>query len=250
MKHFLNKEMEQYRNLNENEEQDIRRIFKKSVRLSKTVFGDKAFHRFTRGSNKDPNGYYEKKMNKGLFDIMMFGFTMYDENQIVPNSDAIKEELLWIMTHEEDFVNAISGSGTDSKEKTVTRFDKWRSTLKEIVGIPMNEPRTFSHQYKKQLWESNPTCGICGQTIHIIDDAEIDHVEHYWRGGKTIPSNARLTHRYCNRARNRFSDIPGKENEIISKIVKPVKTRITRKRGATPKKEKEEKQQRVKFLKL
>jgi 5-methylcytosine-specific restriction endonuclease McrA len=32
-------------------------------------------------------------------------------------------------------------------------------------------------------------------------DADIDHIKHYWRGGKTIPENARLTHRYCNRKR-------------------------------------------------
>jgi predicted transcriptional regulator len=203
MKRFLNKEMEKYRNLNEAEENELRNVFKKSVRLSKTVFGDKAFHRFVVGSKEDPNGYYEKKINKGLFDIIMFGFTMYDDNQIVPNSDIIREELLWMMTHEEDFVNAISGSGTDSKEKTVTRFDKWLQALKKIVGTPKTKYRNFSLQYKKQLWESNPTCAICGQKIHIIDDAEVDHIEQYWRGGKTIPLNARLTHRYCNRSRPR-----------------------------------------------
>ena len=54
-----------------------------------------------------------------------------------------------------------------------------------------------------QVWDngSNPTCAICGQKIHVVDDAEIDHVEHYWRRGKTTPANARLTHRYCNRSR-------------------------------------------------
>jgi len=203
MKRFLNKEMEKYRDLNDAEENKLRNVFKKSVRLTKIVFGDKAFHRFVTGSKEDPNGCYERKMNKGLFDIILFGFTMYDENQIIPNSDAIREELLWMMTHEEDFINAISGSGTDSKEKTLTRFDKWLSALKEIVGIPVTEPRTFSYQYKKQLWETNSTCAKCGQRIQIIDDAEVDHVEQYWRGGKTIPSNARLTHRYCNRSRPR-----------------------------------------------
>jgi len=203
MKRFLNKEMEKYRDLYDAEENKLRNVFKKSVRLSKIVFGDKAFHRFVTGSKEDPNGCYERKMNKGLFDIILFGFTMYDENQIIPNSDAIREELLWMMTHKEDFINAISGSGTDSKEKTLTRFDKWLSALKEIVGIPVTEPRTFSYQYKKQLWESNSTCARCGQRIQIIDDAEVDHVEQYWRGGKTIPSNARLTHRYCNRSRPR-----------------------------------------------
>ncbi|MCM8798987.1 MAG: hypothetical protein NC821_05975, partial [Candidatus Omnitrophica bacterium] len=42
-----------------------------------------------------------------------------DENQIVPKSDTIREELLWMMTHDDNFINAISGSGTDSKEKTI-----------------------------------------------------------------------------------------------------------------------------------
>lgn len=246
MKHYLNKEIEKYKDLNDAEEGELKNIFKKSVRLSKTVLGDRAFHRFVSGSNKDPNGYYEKKMNKGLFDIIMFGFTMYDENQIISNSDAVREELLWMMTHDEGFINSISGSGTDSKEKTITRFDKWLIALKEVVGIPRSEPRNFTFHYKKQLWESNPTCAICGQRIHVIDDAEIDHVEHYWRGGKTIPSNARLTHRYCNRVRRRYEEVPEEnlERTIIndSKDV-PIKrikertrtswTKITRTRGAT-----------------
>ncbi len=201
MKHFLNKEMERYRNLNEAEERDLTRIFKKSVRLSKTVFGDRAFRRFVAGSSKDPNGYWEtRKINKGLFDIIMFGFAMYEENQIVPNSDQIREELIWFMTHDLEFIDTITVT-TDRKDKIHTRFDKWLHALKEIVGTPKTEPRTFSLQYKKQLWESNPTCAICGQKIHLVDDAEIDHVEQYWRGGKTIPLNARLTHRYCNRSR-------------------------------------------------
>lgn len=47
---------------------------------------------------------------------------------------------------------------------------------------------------------------ICGQKIHNIDDAAVDHIEQYWRGGQTIPDNARLTHRYCNVARSRLDD--------------------------------------------
>lgn len=234
MKHFLNKEMEQYRNLNEAEEKELRKIFKKSVRLSKTVFGDKAFTRFSGGSVKDSNGYWEKKRNKGLFDIIMFGFAMYEENQIVPNSDTIREELLWLMTHDEVFIDSISGSGTDNKEKTITRFDKWHSALKEIVGINRVEPRKFSLQYKKQLYETDATCAICGQKIHLLDDAEVDHIDQYWRGGKTIPSNARLSHRYCNRARSR-NDGMQKVSDIVNPPIR--KTKITRTRGAIPQKE-------------
>jgi len=114
-----------------------------------------------------------------------------------------------------------------------TRFDKWLSALKEIVGAPKTEPRTFSLDYKEQLWKSNPTCDICGQRIHLFDDAEVDHVEQYWRGGKTIPANARLVHRYCNRARplnlNGVKKISGIQGSTIykkkySKISKGLRT--------------------------
>lgn len=125
---------------------------------------------------------------------------MYEENQIVPNSDSIREELLWRMTHDISFIDTITVT-TDRKDKIHTRFDKWLFSVKEVVGAPKTEPRAFTIQYKKQLWESNPTCAICRQKIHVIDDAEIDHIEQYWRGGKTILANARLTHRYCNRSR-------------------------------------------------
>lgn len=236
MKHFLNKEMEKYRNLNNAEEKELRSVFKKSVRLSKTVFGDKAFRRFVAGSGKDPNGYWEtRKINKGLFDIIMFGFTMYDENQIVPNADLIREELLWFMTHDLDFIDTITVT-TDRKDKIHTRFDKWLSGLKEIAGTPKTEPRTFSLQYKKQLWESNFTCAICGQKIHIVDDAEVDHVEQYWRGGKTIPTNARLTHRYCNRARSRSEGILS-EPKMEEFPIKQKEIKIKRVRGAIAQKE-------------
>jgi hypothetical protein len=52
--------------------------------------------------------------------------------------------------------------------------------------------------------KNNPTCAICSQRILHIDDAAIDHLEQHWHGGKTIPENARLTHRYCNFARSKF----------------------------------------------
>jgi hypothetical protein len=56
---------------------------------------------------------------------------------------------------------------------------------------------------KEELYKNDSTCAICNQKINNIDDTNIDHIEQYWKGGKTIPENARLTHRYCNLARSR-----------------------------------------------
>lgn len=52
-----------------------------------------------------------------------------------------------------------------------------------------------------ELWEARPVCGLCGQDIHHIDDAEVDHIVPWSQGGKTVRENARLVHRLCNRWR-------------------------------------------------
>lgn len=199
MKQFLNREMEENKNISEEKIKKLKTIFKNTISLVKSVFGDKAFRRFIIGDEKDPNGKWElKKINVGLYEIIMYGFARYDKNQIIPFSDAIREELLFMMTTDKEFINSISGSGTTNKEKVHTRFKKWLDALEKLVGSPRSEPRTFSWDLKKQLYDQNPKCAICGNKIMILDDAVIDHVEPYWRGGKTIPSNARLVHRYCN----------------------------------------------------
>jgi len=200
MKKFLNDEMEKYRKIQEEEANKLKATFKKSVEITKTVFGDYAFKRFVAGTERDPNGFWEGRVNRALYDIVMFGFTLYDKRQIISYSDAIREELLWLMTHDNDFIKSITVS-TDKREHVNIHFKKWIDSLHEIVGFPRTEPRAYSLNYKKQLYDNNPTCQICGNKIQLLDDAEVDHIDFYWRGGKTIPSNARLVHRYCNRAR-------------------------------------------------
>jgi len=202
MKTFLDKEVENHRSVDEKEAEELEKVFKKSVDLTKSGFGDKAFRRFILGNKKDPNGYWEERVNKALFDVVMWGFTLYDKNQIMTHLDAIKEELIYLMTSDEDFIRSITKS-TDKKEHIHIRFSKWQKALQELVGYPRHEPRTFSLKLKEKLWNSNPYCAICGQRINLLDDAEVDHIVEYWRGGKTIPENARLVHRYCNRSRRK-----------------------------------------------
>jgi len=193
--------------------------------MSKIVFGDRAFKRFIVGSGRNQNGHWEaNKINKALFDIVMFGFTMFEENQIISKSDQIREELIWLMTHDFNFIDSITYT-TEKRDKILTRFNRWLSALKEIVGTVKYEPRSFYLQDKKKMWESNPICDICKQRIHEFDDAEINHFEHYWRDGKAIPLNACLAHRYCNRAKNQFVSPPD-----IKKFKNTSKVKIKRKR--------------------
>jgi len=203
MKNFLNKEMEKYQNIDEKNSEELRKAFKNAVSIIKSLLGDHAFKRFYMGDGKNPNGYWEtKKFNASLYDILMWSFSKEDKNIVYQNLDSIREALINLMTTNKDFIDSIELS-TSSKEAVTKRFDIWRLTLQEIIGIAKKEPRCFTRKLKEELYEKDPTCAICGQKIENIDDAAIDHIKQYWMGGKTIPDNARLTHRYCNMSRSK-----------------------------------------------
>jgi len=79
-------------------------------------------------------------------------------------------------------------------------FSTWKQRLAEVMKVtyPNDSQRVFSRQLKEEIYRQDPTCKICNQRITLINDAALDHEKHYWRGGKTIPENARLVHRQCN----------------------------------------------------
>jgi len=203
MRKFLNNDMEKYQDISEVDAIELKNAFKNAVTIIKSLLDNHSFKRFYKGDEKNRNGYWEpKKFNASLYDILMYSFAREDKNKVYQNLDSIREALIYLMTNDQDFIDAIELS-TSSVEAVTKRFDKWRLTLQDIIGIAKKEPRCFSLKLKEELYKNDSTCAICGQKIQDIDDAAIDHIKQYWAGGKTIPENARLTHRYCNWARPR-----------------------------------------------
>jgi hypothetical protein len=203
MKDFLNADAAQYRNIDKSEAEELRVAFKNACQTIRSMFGKNAFKRYHRGSDKDPTGYWEpKKFNASLYDILMYTLARENKNVVYQNLDSIREALIHQMTENQDFIESIELS-TSSLQAVTKRFDIWRAALQESVGIGRKEPRCFSLQLKEALFNANNTCAICGQKIAALDDSAIDHIKQYWAGGKTIPENARLAHRFCNWSRPR-----------------------------------------------
>ena len=92
----------------------------------------------------------------------------------------------------------ISTYGTNTVKK---RVEMWLQKLRDILDLPINDRRLFTYEEKKVLFDANNVCAICHNKISFIEDAHVDHIEKYGEGGETKIKNARLTHRYCNRAR-------------------------------------------------
>ena len=203
IRNFLNIEAREKGNLSDQELAELKSAFKNACQIIKSIFDTHAFKRFYKGTEDQPNGYWEpKNFNTSLFDILMFSFAKEDRNRVQQNSDAIKEALIYLMTENQEFVDSIELS-TSSVQSVTKRFDIWRDTLQKILGIHQREPRCFSLKLKTEMMQRDPTCSLCGQRINAMDDAALDHIKQYWTGGKTIPENARLTHRYCNWSRPR-----------------------------------------------
>lgn len=211
MKLFLNEEMRKYQfiNVNSVDATNLERDFKNAVEIIYSLFYDNgvshAFKRYYSGSSNNPNGMWEaKKFNYSLYDILMYSFSRVDQNKVRQNLDIIREALIYLMVNDPEFIKSIEIS-TSSIQAVTTRFDKWRLMLQDIIGISEKEPRLFKYEDKNKLFKSDEDniCDLCGQKIRDIDDAHVDHIEQYWKGGKTELSNARLTHRYCNMTRPR-----------------------------------------------
>ncbi len=203
MKSFFNEDMGIYQRISQKDADALRKAFRNALQIVKSLFGENAFKSYTRGTDsRNPKGDWSSGFNFSIYDVQMGVFGTQDKSQIHPVLDAIREGFIDLMTSNQDFIAAIH-MGTSQRKRVKDRFNLTRRLVDNILQPHVSQPRCFSRQLKQQLFDQNPTCAICNQAISGLDDAAIDHIEQYWQGGKTIPENARLTHRYCNNARPR-----------------------------------------------
>lgn len=204
MKRFFNQDMERHQNISEGDAEELRKAFKNALQNIRSLLGSQhAFKRYYAGDARDARGHWEpKKFNASLYDVLMGVFWDKDRNQVMAALDSLREGWIDLMANNADFRSAIERS-TSSQEMVKRRFDLTRNLVEGILREHRVQPRCFSRHLKEQLFTASPICRICEQAISEIDDSAVDHIEQYWRGGQTIPENARLTHRYCNAARSR-----------------------------------------------
>ena len=203
MKKFMNYEIRSRRNISDIEAQELEDAFKNAVYCIRTVFGTNAFRKWSFvDGDINHKIKQDRTFNASLYDILMGEFAKRDRIAITKNADSIREALIDLSVSDDKFIESIAGP-TSSTKNVVARFDIWRKTLDDILAHEEKQPRCFSKALKNELFDKDPTCKICGQEIMDINDAAVDHIEQYWLGGKTIPENARLTHRHCNNKRRR-----------------------------------------------
>ena len=200
MKQFSNKELRDNRNLSLEKADEYRKRFHHCLDLVKTVFGKNAFRRYIPGSGSTSGNWADSQINMALFDIQMVGFANYSKNQILAKADYIREGLLDLMTNNQEFQNVI-GFKTSDTDNVKLRFKIYMDFLERIIADHEIQERIFPLHIKDALFTKSPYCAISGQKILAIEDAEVDHIIPYSKGGKTTIDNAQLVIRYFNRAK-------------------------------------------------
>jgi hypothetical protein len=201
LKRFLNEFLDTYKDTNDEKIAEYRKAFEKCMKACLTVFGDSSFRlkNDIAKSGRASSGEWSTRPNAAIFQVIATSFSMYDLGQITQKADCIYESYLDLINSDPVWVDRVRrATGESSRLKYV--FDIWLQRLAEIMrdSKPQDAQRVFSRQLKKEVFETDPTCSICGNKISLIDDAAMDHDTRYWLGGETIPENARLTHRLCN----------------------------------------------------
>jgi HNH endonuclease len=168
-----------------------------SMKASRSIFGQNGFRLWVMDRKR--NGQWARNVNASIFQCISVSFADHDLSKLTRCSDAILEEYLDLVTTDQVWIDGVSKSTGDFyKIKYV--FETWNTRLSKLLESVdgLDRERTFSIRLKKEMFLQDKTCRLCGQEIKLLQDAALDHDIHYWRGGKTIPSNARLVHRLCN----------------------------------------------------
>ena len=204
LKKFLNEFQDAYQNPPKAKLQEYRQKFEHCMRSSLTVFGQDGYQ---LKKQEDPqtsksHGEWSRRINISIFRCVASSFVEYDFGQITRSADRIYEEYLDLISTDRHWVDCVQRLQNNTTRLKYV-FKTWEERMAKVMqDVPPNDGRrTFSKQLKKELFEQNNTCSLCGQEIKLLDDAVLDHDKHYWRGGATIPDNARLTHRFCNQSR-------------------------------------------------
>jgi rubredoxin len=202
---FLNRQMGNGNRLSEANEKQWNKYrkgaetdFKNAIASAFTVFGDKAFKRYVVGADADhPTGRWEKRNNKALMDVQLWGFTQYSRSTVTANRDLIYEMAVELMGENAEFADLLRHTISE-KKRVIRRFRIWEDALAEALKGKDNGPRLFDRKLKEKLFKRDDTCTICEQRVVDIDDAHVDHVRSSIKGGATAEANAALAHRFCN----------------------------------------------------
>jgi len=174
--------------------------FRQTMQNIYAVFGEHSARLYETNARTN-QGTWDTKFSVAAFDIQASALMNQPTAKVQKAAEQIRELFLFLLLTDTEIQGAISRT-TGSATQTKIRWTKFRGLVDPIINGTVIEPRFFDFEFRRQLFEKNPTCQICKNQIHSLDDSTVDHIQPWSKGGKTIHSNGQLAHRGCNARKN------------------------------------------------
>jgi hypothetical protein len=196
LKRFLNEYMGQYAPHEPDQLKAHAATFKQAMQNIYAVFGPYSARLYEINPSTNKGGWNEK-FSVAALDIQASALVNQPIAKVQKAAEQIRELFLFTILTDNEMQEAIS-KATSSKPQTTIRWTKFRGLVDPIVSDTLVEPRFFDYEFRKKLYDECPTCRLCNNEIHRLEDSTVDHIIPYSKDGKTVPENAQLTHRGCN----------------------------------------------------
>lgn len=198
LKSFLNDYMAKYAPKGEDIQSQASR-FRQTMQNVWTVFGENSARLYTTGTEDRPvvDGRWEAKFTISALDIQASALMGQNPGKVQLAAEQIREMYIYYILTETQVRLAISRQPAGTVA-TKLRWTGFKNHVQNILDDTKVEPRFFTLEFRRQLFQKEPSCKICGNQIHAFEDSAVDHVHPYSRGGRTVPENAQLSHRSCN----------------------------------------------------
>ncbi len=204
----MNNFMLKHQNADEQEIKEFKELYNRTIDIIKQVFGSTAFCAYDRQKNQFMN-----KFSGSIYDSITIACSMFSPHDLMAHADEIRNQVNEIKKNNltyQDYTYAATGS----KNRVIGRIMMIYQLIENIIGNTNSSQRLYSKSTKEELWYEGYVCPYCNQQILSIDDAEVDHIIPYSKGGNTVIENAQLLHRHCNREKNNSEFETNDINEI------------------------------------
>lgn len=204
----MNNFMIKHQNADEQEIKEFKELYNRTIDIIKQVFGSTAFCAYDRQKNQFMN-----KFSGSIYDSITIACSMFNPHDLMAHADEIRNQVNEIKKNNltyQDYTYAATGS----KNRVIGRIMMIYQLIENIIGNTNSSQRLYSKSTKEELWYEGYVCPYCNQQILSIDDAEVDHIIPYSKGGNTVIENAQLLHRHCNREKNNSEFETNDINEI------------------------------------
>lgn len=204
----MNNYMIKHQNADEQEIKNLKELYNRTIDIIIQVFGATAFCAYDRQKNQFMN-----KFSGSIYDSIAIACSMFNAHDLMAHADEIRKQVNEIKKNNltyQDYTYAATGS----KNRVIGRIMMIYQLIENIIGNTDTSQRLYSKAKKEELWHEGYICPYCNQQILSIDDAEVDHIIPYSKGGDTVIENAQLLHRHCNREKNNIEFETEDINEI------------------------------------